>query len=77
MQTCTRGKKKSEEILSLASSSMAVVHTLIFSSRLSFQVRATSSAMPLSGTPAPNKRRKSSKLIMELTGGRVCVLADP
>uniref|UniRef100_A0A8C5JV32 Myozenin 1 n=1 Tax=Jaculus jaculus TaxID=51337 RepID=A0A8C5JV32_JACJA len=25
--------------------------------------------MPLSGTPAPNKRRKSSKLIMELTGG--------
>ncbi|GAB1298807.1 Myozenin-1 [Apodemus speciosus] len=33
-------------------------------------VRSTSSAMPLSGTPAPNKRRKSSKLIMELTGGR-------
>ncbi|KAL6036245.1 hypothetical protein STEG23_023981 [Scotinomys teguina] len=27
------------------------------------------STMPLSGTPAPNKRRKSSKLIMELTGG--------
>ncbi|XP_003994109.2 myozenin-1 [Felis catus] len=26
--------------------------------------------MPLSGTPAPNKKRKSSKLIMELTGGR-------
>ncbi|EPQ06775.1 Myozenin-1 [Myotis brandtii] len=25
--------------------------------------------MPLSGTPAPNKKRKSSKLIMELTGG--------
>ncbi|XP_072484290.1 myozenin-1 [Notamacropus eugenii] len=25
--------------------------------------------MPLSGTPAPNKRRKPSKLIMELTGG--------
>ncbi|XP_034508301.1 myozenin-1-like, partial [Ailuropoda melanoleuca] len=24
--------------------------------------------MPLSGTPAPNKRKKSSKLIMELTG---------
>ncbi|XP_028337567.1 myozenin-1 isoform X2 [Physeter macrocephalus] len=24
--------------------------------------------MPLSGTPAPNKKRKSSKLIMELTG---------
>ncbi|ERE91945.1 myozenin-1-like protein [Cricetulus griseus] len=27
------------------------------------------SIMPLSGTPAPNKRRKPSKLIMELTGG--------
>ncbi|EHB17483.1 Myozenin-1 [Heterocephalus glaber] len=25
--------------------------------------------MPLSGTPAPSKKRKSSKLIMELTGG--------
>uniref|UniRef100_G3SSS9 Myozenin 1 n=1 Tax=Loxodonta africana TaxID=9785 RepID=G3SSS9_LOXAF len=25
--------------------------------------------MPLSGTPAPNKKRKSSKLIMELSGG--------
>ncbi|XP_055969312.1 myozenin-1 [Sorex fumeus] len=25
--------------------------------------------MPLSGTPAPNKKRKPSKLIMELTGG--------
>uniref|UniRef100_H0XH23 Myozenin 1 n=1 Tax=Otolemur garnettii TaxID=30611 RepID=H0XH23_OTOGA len=27
--------------------------------------------MPLSGTPAPNKKRKSSKLIMELTGAQV------
>ncbi|XP_004383283.1 myozenin-1 [Trichechus manatus latirostris] len=25
--------------------------------------------MPLSGTPAPNKKRKSSKLVIELTGG--------
>ncbi|TKC42028.1 hypothetical protein EI555_000447, partial [Monodon monoceros] len=29
----------------------------------------STSTMPLSGTPAPNKKRKSSKLIMELTGG--------
>ncbi|EGV97802.1 Synaptopodin 2-like protein [Cricetulus griseus] len=33
-----------------------------------FQVKSIS-IMPLSGTPAPNKRRKPSKLIMELTGG--------
>ncbi|KAB0395133.1 hypothetical protein E2I00_015082, partial [Balaenoptera physalus] len=29
----------------------------------------STSTMPLSETPAPNKKRKSSKLIMELTGG--------
>lgn len=33
------------------------------------QPAESASTMPLSGTPAPNKKRKSSKLIMELTGG--------